>query len=103
MDLRSSSTMSVFVSVTAGIGGVPYDPTADPVSMAFLPNGVSPTSGDWHNATWQTIGGVNYAVCLVGPANGGVVLALGTWACSVKVTDDPEVPVLTAGYINIIP
>lgn len=101
MDLSSASTQDVFVPVTAGINGVAYDPTADPVSLAFLPNGVTPSIGDWHNATWQTLGGVNNAVCLVGPANGGVVLATGTWTTWVKISDDPEVPVLQAGYLNI--
>lgn len=101
MDLSAASTQDVFVPVTANINGVAYDPTADPVSLAFLPNGITPTSGDWHSAVWQTNGGVNYAVCLVGPANGGVVLATGTWTVWAKVTDDPEVPVLMAGYLNV--
>lgn len=101
MDLSTASTQTVLVSVTATILGAPYDPTGDPVALAFLPNGVTPTSGSWHAATWQTFGGANYAACLVGPANGGVVLAIGTWTTWVKVTDAPEVPVMQAGYLNV--
>lgn len=101
MDVSSASTEDVLVPVTATILGAAYDPTVDPVAVAFLPNRVTPASDDWHTATWQTFGGAHYAVCLVGPANGGVVLAVGTWTVWVKVSDNPEVPVMQAGYLNI--
>lgn len=101
MDLSTASTQTVLVPVTATILGAPYDPTGDAVALAFLANGVTPSSGDWHAATWQTFGGANYAACLVGPANGGVVLAMGTWTTWVRVTDNPEVPVMQAGYLNV--
>lgn len=101
MDASSASTIDILVPITATVLGAPYDPTGDAVSIAFLPNGVTPASGDWHAATWQTFGGAHYAVCLVGPANGGVVLASGTWTVWTKVTDSPEVPVMLSGYLNI--
>lgn len=101
MDLSSVSTEDVYVPVTAVLNGASYDPTADTVQVAFLPNRIRPSTDDWHAATWSTTGGTNYAVCLVGPENGGVVLDIGTWVVWVRVVDSPEVPVMQAGYLNI--
>lgn len=101
MDVSSASTQYVFVPVTGTLLGSSYDPTGDPVSLAFVSLGVTPGSGDWHTATWQTVNSSNLAVCLVGPANGGVMLDAGVWVVWVRVTATPEVPILQAGYLNV--
>lgn len=103
----AQSTEPVQVAVTATLNGAVYNPTADPVAFAFVPKQVSgpppdPTSGQWQAATWQTDPGpVYWASILVGPLNGGVALAAGSYIVYVKVTDNPAVPV-KPGCILII-
>lgn len=82
-----------------------YDPTSDQVQFAFttaaLPN-VEPAA--WTTGSWATFPGPAYwAQCLVGPANGGVILAQGTWLVWVKITDSPTVPVLQDVALTINP
>lgn len=84
--------------------GVEVDPTADPVAMAFVAVGAYPAGGDWKPAQWETEtkGPLKtyLASCLVGP--GGIVtLAAGRYAVYVKVTDNPEVPVIAAGVLTV--
>ncbi len=95
----ASSTQYVPVIVTA-MGG---DPTADVVAMAFT-TGTDPQPSDWQSASWDTssaLGSNQYlAQCLVGPA-GAIQLAVGQYAIWVKVTDNPEIPILPAGQLGI--
>lgn len=102
------STQPVQVQVLATAGGSAYDPTADTVQMAFVAQSfppASPQSSDWHTASWETDGtgasATYWASCLVGPENGGISLARGTYVCWVKVTDDPAVPALPGPVLNI--
>lgn len=83
--------------------GLPYDPSLDTVQMAFVTIGADPTSGDWHTGSWEAAQANNtyFAQVLVGPANSGVVLARGTYAVWVKITDNPEIPVAQVGTIQI--
>ena len=71
-----------------------YNPTGDAVQMAFTPltyPETSPTS--WIAGSWVTFPGPAYwAEALVGPANGGTTLSLGTYQVWVKITDSPAVP-----------
>jgi hypothetical protein len=100
--MLASSTMYVQVPVQATVAGVPYNPTADAVAMAFMPGSSQPSSGSWNTGSWSTTAQGNYlAQVLVGPANSGVVLAPGTYAVYVRITDSPEVPVLPAGNLQI--
>ena len=98
------STQDVQVQVVATTAaGAPYDPTGDVVQMAFVPVSFpqSPPA-TWVTASWVTDAGGNYwATCLVGPANGGTVLAAGSYICYVKVTDSPSVPVLPGPTLSI--
>ena len=78
---------------------------ADTVQMAFTPltyPETSPTS--WITGSWVTFPGPAYwAQALVGPANGGTALSLGTYQVWVKVTDSPAVPVLQPCLLTITP
>ena len=74
-----------------------YDPTGAEVLFAFTPLTypvTQPASEDWVTGSWVTFPGPAYwAECTVGPANGGVVLAIGTWTGWVKVVDPAVTPV----------
>ena len=102
------STMPIQLQVSATVNGASYDPTADPVAIAFVPvtsppTSMDPTTMEWNTAAWETDAGPTYwATVLVGPANGGVSLTVGAYVATVKITDDPAVPVLPGAYINIV-
>lgn len=109
-----SSTEYILVPITSQVLGQPYDPTGDTVAMAFLPSGQDPQDSDAHPAIWETWPGsapmsgaeppypsTFYASCLVGPANGGVVLAPGRYRVWVRVGDNPEVVWVRADWLTI--
>jgi hypothetical protein len=102
------STKYIDITVTAAGPSGPINPTADVVKMAFMaipPGGVSgnPGPSDWHTGSWITpSAGVYVAQCLVGPANGGVVLAgVGTYTIWIQIADSPEVPVDSVGLLQL--
>lgn len=80
-----------------------YDPTGDEVQWAFPPLTMPQTQpSEWFTGSWVTFPGpVYWAQCLVGPANGGVALAVGTYQSRIKITDSPEVPVLYGPVVKI--
>jgi len=87
------SLIYVKVQVTATKAGATYNPTSDTVQIAFIGDSLEPASGDWKSALWETIGSLYYAKILVGPG-GTVTLAPGTYDPWVKITDNPEIPVM---------
>lgn len=99
------STEYVLVPISATKQGVSYNPTGDVVQMAFMPNTAQqPGVSDWMTASWDT-DSTNiiypYSVkCLVGPA-GVITLGTGTYVIFVKITDNPETPVLVAGQLAV--
>jgi hypothetical protein len=99
--MLATSTMLVQVPIQATLDGEPYDPTGDVVSMAFVVGSGQPAS--FNSGSWQTtVQGYYLAQCLVGPENGGVVLAPATYGIFVKIVDNPEVPILPAGSLQIV-
>lgn len=99
------STQYILIPVTATQNGSPYNPTSDTVQFAFAPTPTYvPQSGDWKSGSWQTdTSNVLYpysARCLVGPA-GTVTLGIGTYIIYLKIADNPEIPVLVVGQLQI--
>lgn len=108
LTIPAVSTQPFQQQVYALSGGSAYDPTSDPVAVAFIAvpgYGPVPSPGDsdWHTASWETDAGPAYfASILVGPANGGLVLTQGTvYQAFVKVTDNPAVPVLPGWLLQV--
>jgi hypothetical protein len=98
------STQYVQVQVTVRSPAA-YDPTADTVQFAFTPltYPVTEPSG-WATGSWATFPGPAYwAQCLVGPGAGGTALSIGTYQGWVKITDNPEVPVMQPFTLQITP
>ncbi len=93
----------VRVPIGATESGSPVDPTSDSVTMAFAAPGVTPTS--FNTASWETDTTANpdkhYARSLIGPGTSNVLTA-GRYSVYVKITDNPEIPVLPAGEIIIV-
>lgn len=100
MRMSSASTELVRYIVRATIDGVMHDPTELPVAFAFS-DGTTPVSGDFAAGEWVTEGSTYIAQVLVGPV-GGIDLGPGLWAPWIKVTDDPEVPVVRLTSLAIV-
>lgn len=102
LTIASSSTEYVNVPVQVTEAGSPYNPTADPVYMAFIAGPVQPTLSQFNTGSFvTTVQGTYYARCLVGPSNSGVILAPGLYTIWVKITDSPEIPIRPAGTLQI--
>ena len=101
----AQSTEPVQLQVAATLNGAPYNPTADPVAIAFVTEASpppDPQAGQWNTASWETDPGPAYwASILVGPLNGGIPLAVGTYIVYIKITDNPAVPVKPGCYLTI--
>lgn len=98
-------TENLAYPVQAVVGGVTYNPTADVVQFAFMPQpaNANPGLSDWHTGSWATTGSITYlAQVLVGPANSGVSLVAGVYNVWIKITDSPEVPVRQIDVLTII-
>lgn len=98
----STEYVQTLVRVTAA---VPYDPSRDTLAWAFTNASAFPAQqpSAWYPGTWDVWPGpLYYAQVLVGPANGGVVLSQGRWQAYLRVTDDPEVPVLQPFVLQIV-
>jgi hypothetical protein len=96
-DLQISSTSKQYVRVPVK-ESTGADPTGDAVAMAFPSPNVEPTV--FYTGDWVTESGIYYAECLVGPGT-AAVLAIGFYDVYVKITDNPEVPVLLAGLLEV--
>jgi hypothetical protein len=73
--------------------------------MAFMPSATQvPQNTDWQTAVWAAVSGnIIYpyaAYCLVGPG-GTINPGVGTYYVYLKVTDNPEVPVMVVGQLEI--
>jgi len=100
------STEYVLIPVSATKAGAAYNPTADTVQFAFMPTPTqSPQVSDWVAGSWETVPtSIIYpynAKCLVGPS-GVTAPTLGTYTMYMKVTDNPEIPVLVVGQLVVM-
>jgi hypothetical protein len=94
------------VPVQATKAGTPYNPTDDVVQFAFVDgySGSVPSSGMWVAGSWVTLPNYNYpyaAQCLVGPG-GSTAPTTGIYTVWMQIQDNPEVPVLIAGMLQVI-
>jgi hypothetical protein len=96
----STEYVSIDVSLTVpGLGA--QSPTPDAVYIAFVQHAGSPQSGEWNTAAWTTQAPPYIASILVGPNNGGLNLAKGAYSIWLKIVDNPEIPFVQAGTLNI--
>ena len=91
MQMRSDSTEYVHIPITTDL-----DITGDTVTVGFVA-AKNDEPATWYPTVHET-GGVKI---LVGPEGGTAELAEGTYYLVVKITDNPEVPVLNAGKLKI--
>lgn len=105
LEISTASLAYVLIPVRARVSGAAYNPTSDTVTIAFTEAAAAPVAGDWKTASWETDATTSpstyYARCLVG-TGGAAVLAAGTYTAWVKITDNPEMPVIRAGLVRVI-
>lgn len=97
IDLDSVELRTFTVSTVDG-----QDIHADSVQVAFIAEGFRPDPAvDWHTASYISAAGTVYTFQVGFNTSGGVSLAtlggVGTYEVWVKVTDNPEVPILKTG------
>jgi hypothetical protein len=105
MALRQSVLSKQYIryAVSATVNGVVINPTADVVEFAFTTTGTDPLSGDWKTGSWETVTAAPsqfIARFLLGPG-GTFTLAKGSYSIWIRITDSPEVVVISAGIIDI--
>lgn len=105
LSISHLSTEYVLIPIQVTKSGAPYNPTSDTVQFAFMPNSVQvPQLADWVAGSWESVPtNIIYpynAKCLVGPS-GSTALTLGTYIIYMKVTDNPEIPVLVPGQLDV--
>ena len=105
IQMSQLATMYYLVPVNAVQAGVAFNPTGSAVQFAFMPTPTKvPGNSDWVAGSWDTVtSDILYpysAKCLVGPA-GVINPGIGTYVTYVKITSNPEIPVLIAGQLQI--
>jgi hypothetical protein len=82
--------------------GATVDPTGDTVRIAFQP-ARSTDPLDWQAAEWVTDATTTpdtyYVRALLGQTP--FVLAAGVFDCFIKISDNPETPILSAGTLYV--
>jgi hypothetical protein len=102
IDRDSRQYVQAQVEVT--ITGKPYNPTGDLVEFAFTTINGRPAT--WYPGGWDgttSIPGSNayQAQVLVGPGSSGPTLTPGRYAVFLRITDNPEQPVLPVGQLTV--
>jgi hypothetical protein len=104
--ISSLSLQYVHCAVASTSAGVDVDPTGDVVALAFVPQGSTPSPSDFKTGSWvqdtTTVPTTHFARALVGPVGGVITLSPGLVDIYVRVSDNPETPVLKSGPMRII-
>ncbi len=102
IDRDSREYVGADVRVT--VQGQPYNPTSDPVEFAFTTAGARPTT--WYPGGWDSTepvtGSTSYrAQVLIGPGSTGPALEPGKYSVWIRITDNPEQPVSSFGWLVV--
>jgi len=104
LELMSGELRYILSECDVTKAGVTYNPTSDVIKWAFVPLGTPVASATWATGSWETVGTVYYARCLVGcgaAVGGDVTLAAGTYTAYWKITDSPEIPIEPVGTVSV--
>lgn len=95
------STTFVKCTVSATESGVAANPTSGQIYFAFTDNTSPPASGDWVAGTWESADDVYWALCLIGPDDGAIVLPAGEYDVYVRLTKGLETVVNQVGILAV--
>ncbi|MBB5108307.1 hypothetical protein [Streptomyces spectabilis] len=96
MDLAALSTEYVKITVVAKAGGASLNLGAPP-EFAFLADGTTPDTGDWHTGEWLA----PHARILIGPEGGETTLTEGDYRVWIKFAGGTETPIHRTGTLTI--
>ena len=101
--IAASSTQYLVASISDGPGTLGFNPLSYPVNFAFIAGPAQPQSGDWHTGAWTSNNpdGPYTAQVLIGPANGGLVIAPGSYQVWAEVVTSSQNPVIQIGTLQI--
>ncbi|MGW5477700.1 hypothetical protein [Streptomyces sp. NPDC004008] len=102
VDRSSREYVQALVDIT--VGTQPYNPTVDVVEFAFTAVNERPVT--WYTGAWDGTsplpGTTTYrAQILIGPGSPGPTLAPGKYQVWIRITDNPEQPVISFGWLSI--
>jgi hypothetical protein len=101
------STLDYLVPVNATQSGAAYNPSADPVAFVFAATATYvPQSGDWISGGWDAnpssaLYPYNAKVLVGAGASGAAILGISTCIVYMRVTDNPEIPVVIVGQFQV--
>lgn len=106
--IGASPSQDVLIRLMALESGLPVNPTADTVTVAFTSNGATPGgsgSAAWRTASWETDNtgpapAYDVVVAIGSSATGA--LRPGIYQTTVRVSHSPTVPWIDAGRIKIV-
>lgn len=113
LSIYAVSTQYITTDISNNEG---INPTSDAVRFAFLgPVGnvgqaieqVPTGNTTYYTGSWTSTQPINnttstyQAQILVGPTGGAVTLSTGTYLMVVKITDNPEIPVIFSGPLSV--
>jgi hypothetical protein len=76
------------------------NPTQFAVQFAFTSSQFA-TPSTWYSGTWVTSSAPYIAQILIGPANGGTVLAAGTYGIWARIITPTQVPAIEVGTLTL--
>ena len=71
-----------------------------PVEVSLVVHDGPYVEAEWHDGEWRLFDGALHAALLVGPGSAAGTFTPGPYDLRVRVTDDPEIPVMFAGVVN---
>ncbi|MFI1165642.1 hypothetical protein ACH4UM_19005 [Streptomyces sp. NPDC020801] len=98
------SRQYVVAQVEVTVAGQPYNPTGDVVEFSF--SAVSGRPATWYTGGWDGTGPIPgttayRAQVLIGPGSSGPTLAPGKYTVWIRITDNPEQPVISVGQLAV--
>lgn len=101
LQITSLESPQIMVPVTLFASNGLGNPSADPISMAFLATKADPQSGDWKTGSWvQSQSGQWVAQVQVGPL-GAIALSKGVYFHWIKVVDPNETIIRCVGLLEV--
>ena len=103
LTIDRDSRQYVQAQVAATVAGQPYNPSTDLVDFAFTTGSNRPDT--WYTGSWDTraTNGTHtyWAQILIGPGSSGPILAVGRYMVWIRITDNPEQPIIPVGWLAI--
>jgi hypothetical protein len=99
--IAAISTQYMAADITAMAGGIGANPTGYPVFFAFMSGTSEPSLNSWTQGQWAGTSSPYIAQILIGPANGGLALPVGSYTVWAQIVTPTQVPAAQVGTLVI--